>query len=185
MLHFERLGALPTCFDHANRDGVEDQGAFDRQVVCVQPVPFFALDPADGRCVGRGIEHATHDPAKIIGDNVMVPNAIAVAMDAIEELYEFDGLDFEAGLLEDLAHYGLSERLTHLDEAAGNGPAPQGGLRAALDEEHAAVFHDDGAYTDERCEGVFALKHASTIERWAVSRIIDGLKRWGGCIIHT
>ena len=104
----------------------------------------------------------------------MVANATAVAMDAIEQFDEFDRLDFEAGLLTYLARDGFCQHLTDLDESAGNGPPAESRLGGSLDEQNAAILHDDSADADQRCERILALQHALTIEPRAVRRIIGG-----------
>jgi hypothetical protein len=93
----------------------------------------------------------------------MVANPVAIAMDAIEDFDEFDGLDLKAGFLADLSDNGLRERLAEFNEAAGNGPSAAGGFGASLDEQNAAFIDDDRAYADQRSDWVFALQHASTI----------------------
>jgi hypothetical protein len=126
-------------------------------------VPLGALYPPNGICIVSGGERAADYPAKIVCDDVMVANAELFAMNAIEEFYEFDGLDLEAGLLARLAHHGLVQAFAEFDESAGNGPAALHGLAASLDEKDAALVHDDGAYADQRRQWEFALKHAFTI----------------------
>src|SRR6266567_3182991 len=80
----------------------------------------------------------------------MVANAVGLAMNAIEQFDQCYGFDLEASLLAHFAHHGFGEHLADLDEATGNGPSSAGGFGAALDEQDAALFHDDRAYADER-----------------------------------
>src|SRR5258708_4909024 len=105
-------------------------------------VPRRPFDPADRIGVGSRMQRATNDPAEIIGNDVMVANAVALAMDAVKEFDEFDWLDLEAGLLVDFANHGLAERLANFNKPAGNGPTTAGRLGAALDQQDAAVVHD-------------------------------------------
>jgi hypothetical protein len=89
----------------------------------------------------------------------MVADAFALAMDAINELDQFDSLDDESGFFEDFAGYGCNERFAHFDEAAGKRPVALHGFGPALHQEHAALMDDDRANTDERTGRKFSLQH--------------------------
>jgi hypothetical protein len=136
-------------------------------------VPLRPLDPADRIGIRSRMRRATNDPAEVVSNDVMVANAIALAMDAVKEFDEFDWLDLEAGLFADLADHSFAELLANLDETARNGPATAGGLCPTLNEQDAAFMHDDGADAYERSGWEFALQHALTIVRRAIPRLIE------------
>ncbi len=88
-------------------------------------VPFGALDPADGVGIRGRAQLAAGDAAEVVGDDVVVAHAAALAVDAVEEIDEFDGLDVEAGFLAHFADDAGGERLAELQacrRAASSGP---------------------------------------------------------------
>ena len=112
-------------------------------------IPFGALDPADGGSVRGGTQVAAGDAAEVVGDDVVIANAAVFAMNAVEKLDQFDGLDVEAGFFADLANDAGCEGLADLEHAAGEGPMTFEGLGAAANQEHAGVLDDDCADADE------------------------------------
>src|ERR1700694_401134 len=89
----------------------------------------------------------------------MVADAFAFAMDAIDQLDQFDSLNDESGFFEDFAGYGCNERFAHLNEAAGKRPVPLHGFGSTLYQEHEALMDDDCANTNERTGWKFSLQH--------------------------
>ena len=79
------LGALPALFNDAHGDGIKDEGAV--------AVPFRALDPADGVGVRGGAQLAAGDAAEVVGDDVVIADALALAVDPVDEIEELDGLE--------------------------------------------------------------------------------------------
>ena len=136
------LCALPAFLEDAHGDGINDESAMAG--------PFTALDPADGVGVRGRAQLASGDSAKIIGDDIVIAHAVALAVNAVEKLDQFDRLDVEAGFFADLANDACDERLTNLEQAAGERLVAFEGLGAASNQEHAATLHDDRAHADER-----------------------------------
>ena len=151
----ELPGALPAFFDHADGDGIEDEGAM--------AVPFGALDPTDGGSVRGGVELAAGDAAKIVGDDVVIADALTLAMNAVEEFYKFDGLDVEAGFFAHFANNARGEGLTDLEHATGEGPVAFEGFRAATNQEHASILDDDCADADEGRVREFAFEGSAHV----------------------
>ncbi len=119
-------------------------------------IPLGALDPTDRGSVRSGAQLAAGDAAKVVGDDVVIADALALAMNAVQEFNEFDGLDVEAGFLADFAHGSGREGFADFEHAAGEGPVTLEGLGAAANEEHAGVLYDDGADADEGRRGKLA-----------------------------
>ena len=71
-------------------------------------IPLRALDPAHSVGIGSRVEFPADDAAEIVGDDVVEANALAFAVNAIEQLNQFNGLDFEACLLDASARRPLS-----------------------------------------------------------------------------
>jgi hypothetical protein len=92
----ELLGALPAFFDDTDSDGVKDEGAV--------AIPLGALDPADRVSIRGSAELSAGDAAEIIGNDVVIADAAGFAVNAVEKLDEFNGLDVEAGFFADLAN---------------------------------------------------------------------------------
>src|SRR5579863_5693221 len=134
-------GTLPGSLDDAHRNRIDAQNAM--------AFPLGALDPAN--IVGvRGCLHGSADhAAQVVGNDVVVADALAVAVDAVEQFDEFDRLDDKPGFLQGFAGHSLTEGFAEVDKAAGNGPLAAGGLGAALDKEDAIVLDDDGAHSDQ------------------------------------
>ena len=145
----ELLSALPALFNDAHSDGVEDEGAMT--------IPFGSLDPADGIGVRGGAQLAAGDTAEVVGDDVVIADALTLAMNAVEKLDELDGLDVEAGFFADFAHCAGGERFTEFEHAAGERPVALEWLGAAADQKHAGVLDDDCANADEGRRGKFAI----------------------------
>jgi hypothetical protein len=142
------LGSLPAFFDEADGDGVEHKSAM--------AVPFAALDPTDGGSIRSGAQIATGDAAEIIGDDVVIADAAALAINAVEELDQLEGLDVEAGFLADFANDAGGECFTEFEHAPGEGPVALEGLCATANEEHAGVMNDNGADAYEGRRGKLA-----------------------------
>jgi hypothetical protein len=141
MLNSDLLCALPTFFQDAYGDGIDDESTVAG--------PFAALDPADGVGVRGRVQLASGDSAKIIGDDIVIAHAVAVTMNAVQKLDQFDRLNVEAGFLADLANDACDERLTDLEQAAGECPVALEGLGAAANQEHVAILHDNRAHANE------------------------------------
>ena len=47
-------------------------------------IPFRALDPADCGGIGSGAQVAASDTAKIVGNDVVIADAAALAINAVE-----------------------------------------------------------------------------------------------------
>lgn len=106
-------------------------------------VPLRPLHPTHRVRVGRRRQGAADQMAKVVGNHVVVSDAIAVAMDPLEQFDEFYRLDNESGLFPDLTDHSLAKGFTDIDEAAGQRPLPFRGLMAALHEENSPfVDHD-------------------------------------------
>jgi len=120
-------------------------------------VPFRAFYPADGVGVGGRAQLAAGDAAEVVGDDVVVTDAAAFAMDAIEEFDQLERLDEEAGFFAHLAHHAFNEGFTDLKHATGQCPVAFEGFAAAAHEEHAALVDYDRAHADERGLGELAL----------------------------
>lgn len=138
-------GALPTRLDNAGCDGIEfDTSRF--RITC----PLPSLEPAGIGGIGRGSQGSTCHAAKIVCDYIMVADALALAMDAVDEFNEFDGIDDEAGFFHYFADHGGGEGFADLDEPAGDGPLTFGGLSSALHEKDLVIVHDHSTDSDQR-----------------------------------
>src|ERR1700676_2087821 len=72
----------------------------------------------------------------------------ALHINAIEYLNQFDHLNGETGLLEQLARNALLERLSQLQAASWNRPFTKQRLTAAAHEQSAAPVDNDAPYAD-------------------------------------
>ena len=96
---------------------------------------------------------------------------VPIAMDAVEEFNEFDGLDNKAGLFEYFAGHRLAQGLSDIDQPAGNGPLAFGGLCAALHQQNAPLLDDHRTHADQRCYWKFSLQLLPRFIMFAVSAI--------------
>jgi hypothetical protein len=123
-------------------------------------VPLGSLDPADSFRVRSRKQIATGYAAKIIRDDVMVADALADQVNAVEELNQLYRLDDQAGLFTHLADYAGGERLAHLEQAAGQRPLATKGFGATADEKDAVGVDDHGSDANEGRVRIFSLHHS-------------------------
>jgi hypothetical protein len=140
-IHGRRHSALPAGFDNAHGDGVEiERGVID---------PLWPFDPSHRGSIGSRCQGSSDDAAYVIGDYIMVADAFAFAMDAVDELDQFDGLNDEPGFFADFANDGIGEEFANFDEAAGEGPMSLKRLGGALNQQDAPLMDDDCSDTDK------------------------------------
>lgn len=112
----------------------------------------------DGGGVVTGAGGAAHRPAEIIGDHIVVTDAIVFPIDSVEQLDQAQIFDLKARFFAGFAAERLVEGFTNLDQTAGDRPAALHRFVAALDEQHAAfVVDDNGTDTHERHFRKFSL----------------------------
>jgi hypothetical protein len=133
LLRFKLLCALPGSLNHTNRNRIEGQ--------CAVTGPLIAFNPADGGGIGGRLQIASRDTAKVVGDDVVIANAAILAVDTVEQFDEFHWLDVQAGFFADLAGYPGDKRLAHLEQPAGNRPAPLHGLSTPLHQKDAPLMN--------------------------------------------
>ena len=84
-----------------------------------------------------------------------------IAQDAVVDAEQVGGLDDESGFFAGLADGGFADEFSDFEDSSGNGPLSLQRRVSAFDEEDAGVldglFDDDGADTDQREFGEFAL----------------------------
>jgi hypothetical protein len=151
--------ALPAGFNNAHDDGVKIKGGV--------AVPLIWPDPANGGGVRSCAECAAGDAAEIVGDNVVIADALVLTINTIEQFDELNGLDDEAGFFEDLTEDGGGEGFAHFNEAAGDGPAAFAGFSGALHKKHATAVHDHGADTHERSLGILSGHRSEPVFHWS------------------
>lgn len=133
-------GAAPSLLYDTGGEGIDAQGGV--------AIPFRVLDPANLVGVRGGTEIASGDAAEVIGNDVVIADELAVAMDAVEELDKLDWLDEETRFFLDFADQAGRKRLAQLERAAGQGPLAFEGLGTAANQQNAACIDDDGADGD-------------------------------------
>jgi len=125
----------------------------------VRLLPLVGAYPAGLGGVAGGLEQTAVDrvagnAAKVIDEDVVVTDAIAgrgIAVNSFDDLDDPERLDFEAGFFAGFAAYGVGERFTQLDQAAGDGPPAFGWFGSSLDEQKIVVgVEDDGSDADQR-----------------------------------
>jgi hypothetical protein len=119
-------------------------------------VPFGALDPADGVGVRGGAQLAAGDAAEVVGDDVVIADAAALAMNAVESSMSSMGSTSRPVSSRTSRTDAGGERFTDFEHAAGERPVALEGLGAAANEEHAGLVDDDGADADEGRRGKLA-----------------------------
>lgn len=140
-------GELQSGFENTKGNAVEMESG---------PVGRSGPAKLDGIVTGAGC--AAGDAAEIVGDDVVIANAaVAVAVDAVEELDQGQRFDRETGLLEGLAAEGFDERFAEFDQPAGDRPAILHGFMAAPDEQNTVAVEKNGSDADERSFRIFAL----------------------------
>jgi hypothetical protein len=122
--------------------------------------PFTALDPADAIGVRGRAQLASGDSAEVIGNDIVIADAVALAVNAVEKLDQFDGLNVEAGFLADLANDACDERLADFEQTAGERPVAFEGLSASANQKHARILYDNRAHADEWYGGKLAFDDA-------------------------
>src|SRR5580698_4751242 len=147
------LRPLPACFDHAHGDGIELEGAV--------AVPLGALYPADRVGVGGGLQFPAGDATKVVRDHIMVPDAVAVAMDSIQEFDQLDRLDPQPGLFVDLADNAGGESFAQFQHSTGQRPLAFQRLASTAHQQHAAPIDDDRADSYQWGFGILSLHFAS------------------------
>ena len=68
-------------------------------------VPLRPLHPAHRIRIGSRLQSAAHHAAQVIRDHVMVADALALAMNAIQKLNQFNRFDRQPGLFPHLADH--------------------------------------------------------------------------------
>ena len=111
-------------------------------------VPLRALHPAHRVGIGSSAQFAAGHAAQIIGDHVVVADAALLAVNAVEQLNQFDGFHLEAGFLAHFARNSFDKRFAHFEHAAGQRPMAFEGLAAAPHQQHTALVDHHRAHAD-------------------------------------
>ena len=143
-------------------------------------IPFGALRPADSVGVVGGAQRSAEDAAEVVGDDVVVADALAFAVNPVDELNQLERLDLKAGLFHHFARHAGGEGFAQLEMAAGKGPMALERLAAAADQQHAAVLHNHGANADQGGRWKLALHALYDNGRGAIARKW-GVERASGC----
>jgi hypothetical protein len=91
----------------------------------------------------------------------MVTHAVALAVDTIEQLNQFDRFDGQAGLFAYLADETGGERFADFEQASGDRPLALEGLAAATHQQNTAPVDDNCAYAEQGCHRKLTLHSAS------------------------
>jgi hypothetical protein len=149
--HFS--GALPSGFDYADGNWIEDQGTV--------AVPFAAFYPADSFGVGRSAQRATDHPAEVVGNHIVVSNALScragLFIYAVEEFDEFEHLDAKAGFFFYFTSDSGYQGFTEFQDSAGERPLPFRGFTATLDQKNAILMDHDRTNPNDGRIGELAL----------------------------
>src|SRR5580698_1920498 len=143
-------------------------------------IPFGALRPADSVGVVGGAQRSAEDAAEVVGDDVVVADAIAFAVNPVDELNQLERLDLKAGLFHHFARHAGGEGFAQLEVAAGKRPMALERFAAAADQQHAAVLHNHGANADQGGRWKLALHALYDNGRGAIARKW-GVERASGC----
>jgi hypothetical protein len=71
-------------------------------------------------------------------------------MNAVQQLDQFQGFDYQSSLFPHLAHHGSQERFAQLDQATRQRPMPLQRLGSAPDKKHPALVYHHRAHTHQR-----------------------------------
>src|SRR5208282_2684760 len=124
----------------------------------IQHGQFLLGEPADFGGVAGGRDFSRNTAAEKINQNIVISNAlVGVAEDAVVDSEQVAGFDGQAGLFAGLTDRGFAQQFADFEDAAGNRPLGLQRRMRTLHQHHARAFDDDGADSDQRDFGEFAV----------------------------
>ena len=115
---FSSMRPLPAVLDHAHRHRIKLQRAM--------AIPLRPLHPAHRIRIRGRLQFPAHHAAQVVRDHIMVADALALPMNAVQQLDQFHRFDRQPGLFPHLANYPRQQRFAQLPAlrpAASIGPA--------------------------------------------------------------
>jgi hypothetical protein len=135
-------------------------------------IQFLAGQPMSSGSIGGATQRATRYAAEVIYKNVMESHSARfITDDAVENFYDLQRLNFEAGFFEHFASDALLQCLAHLERASRQGPFAFKRLLSTLDEQHLVFMNDDGSNANDRSLWIFA-PHQDKIKSLAACRTL-------------
>ncbi len=131
-------------------------------------VPLRTLHPPHCVCIGGCAQFSARHAAQIIGDHVVVADALALAMNPVENLNQFNRLHLQPGFFPHFARNPGGQRLAHFEHAARQRPMALERLAPAPHQQHPALLDDHRAHAHERRLRKLALQlsfHSANLSR--------------------
>ena len=137
---------------------------------------FRRCSPRNLRDVASRARLAAYRLAQIVENHVVVPRfALAIEIDALENLDQLEHRHLDAGFFEQLAAHTQQERFPRFEHAAGNRPLPFERRAAAPHQQRASIRNDDSADADHGTIRVFAItrhRYAIPLARFLATGVI-------------